>query len=62
MYGRVADKALNAIERNYGRRKNEMIVANLIYGYVDLLVGPIKAPEIARRMSTMPSRETNEYL
>lgn len=48
MYNTVANKALNAIERNYGVRKNQMIVANLIFDYVDLLIGPVKAPEATK--------------
>jgi len=48
MYGNVANKALNALERNYGRSKNQMIVANLIFDYVDLIVGPVKAPEVTK--------------
>lgn len=62
MYGKVANKALNAIERNYGRYKNQMIVANLIFDYVDLIVGPEQAPEVTKQMCSLPSRETSEYL
>ena len=48
MYGKIANKALNALERNYGRQKNQMIIANLIFEYVELIVGPDKAPDITK--------------
>ena len=39
-----------------------MIVANLIFEYVDLIVGPERAPQITKDMSSLPRNEILEYL
>lgn len=53
MYNQMASKVLQKLERNYGRTKNQILIANGIFDFIDILVGPEEAPYVAKRLTTI---------
>ena len=62
MYNQMASKVLQKLERNYGRTKNQILIANGIFDFIDILVGPEEAPYVAKRLTTISQPEIREYL
>jgi len=44
MYTKMAEKVLRKLDRNYGREKNQIMIANGIFDFIDILTGPEESP------------------
>ena len=58
----MAVKVLNKLDRGYPRAKNQILIANGIFDFIDLLVGPEDAPQVTKRLTTLPQQDIRDYL